>query len=117
MQDCAFQLRASHRFPAVYPVVFAGAPFVGEGTLADLSLTGCSITCSRTALKGSYVKLTVLLPNQPASLFVELGRIRWVRGRSFGVEFIRLPMMARQPIGRSSWERLAEQLKQQNTRR
>lgn len=100
-------VRSSPRFRAIYPVIFGGAPFVGEGTLADLSLTGCSVTCDRTVLSGSYIKLSVLIPAPTHSLFVELGRVRWVRDRSFGVEFIRLPTTARHRLDREGWNRLA----------
>ena len=32
--------RAYHRFPLFYPVIFGGAPFVGEGLLTNLSSDG-----------------------------------------------------------------------------
>ncbi len=83
---------------------------MGEGTLANLSLTGCSVTCDRTVLRGSYIKLSVLLPNPAGSLLVELGRIRWVRAQSFGVEFIRLPTIARQRLDRAGWKQLSSML-------
>jgi hypothetical protein len=87
--------RSSHRYPVTYPVIFRGAPFVGEGTIADLSLTGCSIVCDRTALTDSYVKLSVIFPDPTLSLFIELGKIRWVRDNVFGVEFLRMPTITR----------------------
>jgi len=98
--------RAYHRYPVIYPVIFGGAPFVGEGTVADLSLTGCSIVCDQTVLADSYVKLSVILPDPTLSLFIELGKIRWVREQTFGVEFIRLPMIARDRLDRVVWEQL-----------
>jgi hypothetical protein len=110
MYEGVLRFRSSHRFPTAYPVVFAGAPFVGEGRLSDLSLTGCAVTTDRTVLIGSYVKLSLLLPNQPTALLIELGRIRWVRGQAFGVEFIRLPSITRQQLDRKEWERLIIQL-------
>ena len=35
--------RTYRRFPLSYPVIFGGAPFVGEGVLNNLSLRGCSV--------------------------------------------------------------------------
>ncbi|CUQ65195.1 PilZ domain-containing protein [Candidatus Nitrospira inopinata] len=87
--------RSSRRYPVAYPVIFRGAPFVGEGTIADLSLTGCSIVCDRTALADSDIKLSVIFPDPTLSLFIELGKIRWVRGNVFGVEFLRMPTITR----------------------
>jgi hypothetical protein len=79
---------------------------VGEGTISDLSLTGCSVVCQEVVLTGSYVKLSVILPDPTLSLFIELGKIRWVRGHAFGVEFIRLPTIARHRLDRVVWEQL-----------
>jgi hypothetical protein len=99
--------RAYHRYPVIYPVIFGGAPFVAEGTVADLSLTGCSIVCDQTVLTDSYVKLSVILPDPTLSLFIELGKIRWVREQTFGVEFIRLPTITRDRLDRVVWEQLS----------
>lgn len=79
---------------------------MGEGTVSNLSLAGCSIACERTVLTGSYIKLSVLLPNPTSSLFIELGKVRWVREHSFGVEFIRLPTIARRRLDRVVCEQL-----------
>lgn len=104
------QTRSTDRFIVTYPVIFGGAPFVGEGALTDLSASGCAIACDRTVLSGSYVRLNVLMPDPSPSLAIELGKIRWVRGHVFGVEFIRLPIMARQQLDRVIWNRLVRSL-------
>ncbi len=100
MMDTTVNWRIHPRLPVEYPVIFGGAPFVGEGMVSDLSLSGCSVTCDRTVLSGSYIKLSVLLPDPTTSLFIELGKIRWVRENTFGVEFIRLPTIARHRLDR-----------------
>ena len=107
MAHSAFRSRSYQRFPATYPVIFGGAPFVGEGTIFNLSLTGCSVACDRTVLMGSYIKLKVFLPESAASVFIELGTIRWVRESIFGVEFIRLPTIARQQLDQLADNHLA----------
>jgi len=98
--------RSYHRYPVTYPVIFGGAPFVGEGTVCDLSLTGCSVTCDRTVLAGSYVRLSLILPDPTSSLFIELGKIRWSHGNRFGVEFIRFPTLTRHRLDRVIEEQL-----------
>lgn len=107
--------RAYHRYPVIYPVIFGGAPFVGEGTVSDLSLTGCSIVCDQAVLADSYVKLSVILPDPTMSLFIELGKIRWVREQTFGVEFIRLPTITRDRLDRVVWEQLTVLLETRTT--
>ena len=98
--------RSYHRYPVAFPVIFGGAPFVAEGTVTDLSLTGCSIVCEQTVLTGSYVKLSVILPDPTLSLFIELGKIRWVHDNAFGIEFIRLPTISRHRLDRVVWQEL-----------
>ncbi|NJN68978.1 MAG: PilZ domain-containing protein [Nitrospira sp.] len=100
MADTTVNWRIHPRLPVEYPVIFGGAPFVGEGVVSNLSLSGCSVTCERTVLTGSYVKLSVLLPDPTSSLFIELAKIRWVRKNTFGVEFIRLPTITRHRLDR-----------------
>jgi hypothetical protein len=90
--------RTYHRFPLFYPVIFGGAPFVGEGMLTNLSLKGCSVMCDREVLCGSNVRVSVLLPNQTPALSIDLGAIKWVLGHQFGVEFLRLPFEASQRL-------------------
>ena len=90
--------RTYHRFPLHYPVVFGGAPFVGEGILTNLSLMGCSVLCDREVLRGSDVRVSVLLPDQTTALSIELGTIKWVQGEQFGVEFLRVPFEGRQRL-------------------
>ncbi len=108
--------RTYHRFPLFYPVIFGGAPFVGEGNLTNLSLMGCSVMCDREALCGSDVRVSVLLPNQTSALSIDLGTIKWVQGHEFGVEFLRLPLEARQRLNRTLQIELIELLKARSDR-
>ena len=109
--------RTYHRFPLHYPVVFGGAPFVGEGVLNNLSLMGCSILCDREVLCGSGVRVSVLLPNQTPALSIELGTIKWVQGEQFGVEFLRLPFETRQRLNNALRIELIHLLKARSERR
>lgn len=108
--------RTYHRFPLFYPVIFGGAPFVGEGILINLSLMGCSVMCDREVLCGSDVRVSVLLPNQTQALSIELGTIKWVKGHEFGVEFLRLPLEARQRLNRTLRIELIQFLKTRSGR-
>jgi PilZ domain len=109
--------RAYHRFPLFYPVIFGGAPFIGEGNLTNLSLMGCSVMSDREVLCGSDVRLSVLLPNQRPALSIDLGTIKWVRGYEFGVEFLRLPLEVRQRLNGTLRIELIELLKARSSRR
>jgi len=108
--------RTYHRFPLFYPVIFGGAPFVGEGILTNLSLTGCSVMCDREVLCGSDVRVTVFLPDQTPALSIDLGKIKWVQGHEFGVEFLRLPLEARQRLNSTLRDELFQLLKARSGR-
>ncbi|HSN04093.1 MAG TPA: PilZ domain-containing protein [Nitrospira sp.] len=103
-------VRSSERFPMTCPVIYGGAPFVGEGSLLNLSLTGCSVKTDRTVQEDSYIRLSMVMPGHTSSLSIELGKVRWVRNHAFGVEFIRLPRLSNQRLDRVSWERLIQSL-------
>ena len=100
MPNTIVNWRIHQRLSVSYPVIFGGAPFVGEGTISNISRTGCSVNCDRTVLMGSYIKLSVLLPDPTSSLFIELGKVRWVKDQTFGVEFIRVPTLTRHRLDR-----------------
>jgi hypothetical protein len=108
--------RIYHRFPLFYPVIFGGAPFVGEGILTNLSLMGCSVMCDREVLCGSEVRVSVLLPDQTPALPIDLGTIKWVQGCEFGVEFLRLPLEARQRLNSTLRIELIQLLKTRSGR-
>jgi hypothetical protein len=57
--------------------------------------------CDREVLCGSDVRVSVFFPNQTPALSIDLGTIKWVRGHQFGVEFLRLPLEARQRLNRT----------------
>ena len=109
--------RIYHRFTLSCPVVFGGAPFVGEGLLTNLSMMGCSVMCDREVLCGSAVRVSVLLPDQPRALSIDLGTIKWVQGHQFGVEFLRLPIEARQRLSSTLRNELIGFLKGRSGRR
>lgn len=85
-------------------MIFGGAPSVGEGRVADLSLTGCSVEGGQTVLAGSYIRLSVFLSDPIPPLLFELGKVRWVRAHRFGVEFIRFPRINRRQLDREQWK-------------
>lgn len=105
------------RYQLHYPIIFGGAPFVGEGVLTNLSFSGCAAWCDREVQCGSQVRVSVLLPDQAQALTIELGTIKWVQGRQFGVEFLRLPQDARQRLNRTLRTELIHLLKTRSRRR
>jgi hypothetical protein len=94
------KIRYSERVPTKFPVIFAADSFVAEGTVNNVSVPGCSIVSDKTVEPGTYLEMKVLLPDDAPSLCVELAKIRWRKGRRFGVEFIRMPGVDQVRLGR-----------------
>lgn len=105
------------RYPLHYPIMFGGAPFIGEGILTNLSFRGCSVLCDREVLCGRDVRVSILLPDQVQALTIECGTIKWVDGHQFGVEFLRLPDETRQRLNRRLRSELIHLLKVRSGRR
>jgi hypothetical protein len=79
------------RVPLGCPVIYAGDFFVGEGTVVNLSPSGCAVDGNPSLLPGYYLELRVLLPDQQPPMQVGLAAVRWIRAQRFGLEFIRIP--------------------------
>ncbi len=60
-----------------------------EGTLFDLSATGCRIQSNIALTPGSYLALHFEAPEAESSLAVEVSIVRWHKDNQFGVEFLR----------------------------
>jgi hypothetical protein len=62
------------------------------------------------------VRVSVLFPNQAPALSIDLGTIKWVQGHQFGVEFLRLPLEARQRLNSALRIELIQLLKTRSDR-
>ena len=59
-----------------------------KGTTCNLSWSGCSIQSPTALDKGSYLRMTIMLPGHAATLDVDLAKVRWANANGFGVEFL-----------------------------
>jgi len=91
-------VRKDPRFPVDFGSSFAGDLVAGQGTVANLSLGGCSITSTARPTADSRLALRIQLPDSRWPLEVEQARVRWTRERTFGVAF--------EQISRADMERL-----------
>ena len=77
---------------------FSSGGLEGEGLVNDLSKTGCKIQCQTVPEVDSTVKVDLFLPDYPRPLKVERGLVRWVKGDTFGVEFVELQASQRERL-------------------
>ena len=59
----------------------------GEGTLLDISTSGCRASSSVAVQMGMRLKLSLFLADHQWPLRVDAALVRWVKGQEFGLEF------------------------------
>jgi hypothetical protein len=77
---------------------FGDDDFEGEGTLRDISTSGCRASSLIAVQPGMLLKLSVFLPDYLWPLRVDEAMVRWVNGQEFGVEFTRIRLAQRERL-------------------
>lgn len=67
---------------------FGDGEFEGEATVLDISTNGCRATSLTEIKVGLSLKLSLFLQDQQWPLRIDEAAVRWVDGRTFGLEFI-----------------------------
>lgn len=62
----------------------------GEGTVLDISKSGCRVQCPCELKQGSIIELWLFMPNYEWPLRIERALVRWAKGEEFGLEFANL---------------------------
>ncbi len=81
--------RCRHRIPVGYPANIQSDTCTGEGTLLDLSPSGCRIRSDIALDTGTYLALEIAVAQEPAPLGVEVSVVRWCKNGQLGIEFLR----------------------------
>lgn len=84
--------RHSARYPVRLRTFYSGDLIDGNGTIVNLSSSGCSVKTASDVKDHSYVHLLLYLPEEASPLKIELAAVRWAKDRSFGLEFIRMSL-------------------------
>jgi len=67
---------------------FGDGELEGEATVLDISTNGCRATSLTEIKVGLSLKLSLFLQDQQWPLRIDEAAVRWVDGRTFGLEFI-----------------------------
>lgn len=104
--------RAHYRLPltTAYPVMFAGTTAIGEGTLTNLSVLGCTIECTTILPQATNLLLRLILPDQKESLPIEEAEVRWIDEQRIGVRFSKVERTANLRLHGFVWDRMLERL-------
>jgi len=66
----------------------------GVGVVYDVSEKGARVMSEAKINMGDQIALSLCLPNQASSMFVDLAIVRWGKDQTFGVEFEALSPIA-----------------------
>ncbi len=81
--------RYSERKATSAKVTLSAGARVGEGQVLDLTVPGCLLQTAMPLERGQDVQLLVYL-NELRPMRINLGIVRWVSGKTAGIEFIRM---------------------------
>ena len=118
MEQSHTYLRKHYRLPVTYPVMFAAPMTIGEGTITNLSVFGCTIECVSTPPEVDHLLLRLILPDQRESLPIEGAEVLWIKEKHIGVQFTKVDRAADLRLHGFVWDRMLERLhmlKQQHT--
>ncbi len=102
-EDANLDRRAAERVPMDCPVTFASEERLKdrakvEGTLLDISKTGCQIYSQEPPAPGSHITLILFLPDGEPPMCLIGTIVRRVHGRVFGAEFLPLSSEGRRRL-------------------
>ncbi len=90
--------RIATRYKLNCRAFFLSGGLEGEGLVTDLSKTGCKIQCQTVPMVDASLKIDLFLPDYPRPLKIERGVVRWVKGETFGAEFVDIQASQRERL-------------------
>ena len=82
------QIRKARRVQLRCIVKFSSGEIEGEGTITNISTSGCRAESDINMAEGLDVQIIIFLPDQSPPMKVERASVRWVSGNAFGLSFI-----------------------------
>ena len=110
MNDTRPYHRGLYRLPLSYPAMYCITSTVGEGTITNLSATGCLIETHEPLITSQQVALRLLLPDRAESLPIDAAEVKWVRGTRAGVEFLEVEREANLRLHSFVWDKMIERI-------
>jgi hypothetical protein len=110
MDDIRPYHRGLYRLPLTYPAMYCVTTTVGEGTITNLSATGCSIRTDEPLVAHQRVALRLLLPDKSESLPIGVAEVKWVDGTRAGIEFVEVAREANLRLHSFVWDRMIERI-------
>lgn len=105
-------IREHYRLAVNYPAMFSDRSTIGEGTVTNLSVFGCTLECERIVPAQTSLQVRLILPDQGESLAIDLAEVRWMRGNQVGLQFNKLERTADLRLHGFVWDRMLERLRE-----
>ena len=103
--------RYAERAPIRYRINYSGEEgariVTGEGTLKDLSKTGCKILGATTSSLGSSLTLHLYLEDGQAPMCLTNVTVSWIASDSFAVKFPKLSAEERKRLQELVWKNVS----------
>ncbi len=80
--------RSHPRFTAQFRSTFSGGQREGQGRTLDLSDGGCRIESDAPVVTDTAFECRIYAPGLNWPLRIDEAKVRWVKGNTFGLEFI-----------------------------
>lgn len=80
--------RLHPRFTAQFRSTFSGGQREGQGKTLDLSDGGCRIETDQPVVVNASFECRIYAPGLSWPLRVEEAQVRWVKGNTFGLQFV-----------------------------
>ena len=90
MPQTKMERREYLRVPVMFPVTFSEGKCVGEGTLSNFSIQGCTMESNTRPRSGCTLSLTFKTEEYRPPITIDLAVVRSGLGRRFGLEFLKV---------------------------
>ena len=96
MRPASAMSRRHVRFTVRWPVLYGTDELVAQGTLLDLSATGCRFAGTMPLESGMPLWLRLYPEQRDGLISIEQASVRWVNSNEFGLELTDVPPADRQ---------------------
>ena len=91
-------LRKHGRIAVEFPASLSGASYRAQGTILDISLSGCRVQSELMVKKEESLGVLIEVPGHHDPLYISKAAIRWANASQFGMEFIHMELNDRQRL-------------------
>jgi hypothetical protein len=78
------------RFNIHLPVSFRSEATEGEGTVLDISESGCRVRSDVALDVGSFICMFIVVPSGLMPITIGMAAVRWAKNGEFGAQFMRV---------------------------